>query len=405
MNKKVNKKMKPTILFLISNFKEVNTGKGGHYYSFLTTLKALKRSNHQYEFKGISIGDFVPSALVNQNLGHVFTSLPNYEVAVRKILEQCKGQNVVLIHAFDYFAAEFARRISNVLKVKYITTKAGGAQFKRDIPLGENLVVYHKKDEQYYRSINFNAPKNVHLINARASKPEFCEDVPFIFGNNRTAFKIIRVCRIGAKYQESIQQAIHLVEFLNKRGLFAQLVIVGHVEDKEVLKSFAYNPLYTSFKTTERFTRNASRFIVRADAVVGVGRSVQEAFALGKIVFSPVKGEKYPQLLSETNLEVFSDNNFSMRIEKADLNVFQNIEEIYSVLSNKVSVKKLKLWTEETFYSHFDISIAINKLNDIYEHLISEKFERRYVFDLYSAFWHKMFLERKKLGKVLKKYV
>ncbi len=391
--------MKINVLLLISNFKEVNTGRGGHYYSFLETFLNLKCQDSEIEFHALSIGEQSPLPFVGMEIIHVFSSIDEHHISTEKVLEFAKIKGIKVIHAYDYISAEIARRVCTKYKANYIVTKAGGATLKPDIPIPPNLIVFHKNDFTYFKNKKLNKPKALYLMKARASTPSFNSEIKEIFNNSLTQFKLIRICRIGTKYKESIQQAINLVSYLNESGIKAKLVVIGYIEEQEVFDSLNKNEGLVEFNTCDEFTNGASKFIKQADAVIGVGRSVQEALALRKIVFSPVVGQKYPQLLCDENFEIFADNNFSMRVEKKHIDRYLEISDIKTILECPQSIYKLKEWGRSKFESEFDINLATSKLIKIYKELDKVSYKGSFLFNSYSNIWHNLFKYRYELGQ------
>lgn len=357
------------IYLSIAYFSGFNSGAGGHYYSLLTMAKCLRSNNIDVAI--IVFGDQVPISYENSGFDIFIVKKRIFDVWNLKL----PIKNSDVIHSFDRISSYYSRILSLKKKCGAVYTKCGGptywsTRFKVPfyVPKFSDVVCFSKKDFDYIK--DWRKDSRVHLIPNRVFGLK--TDVDRLSklrrdlrGKIKSSDKIIlRICRIGTTYKESIVQTINLSDFYNKNGFSTRAVIIGKIQDKSV-----YDELATStsgiFVTDEFFHTNASELIDIADFSVGVGRGFMESSAFGKVMFATINSSPLPVLVTSSNFQTLFSNNFSSR-NSLDPSAFESEKKLLlSVFDNNNSydLRRLSLgW----FKDYFDMATVFTKYHNLY---------------------------------------
>lgn len=324
------------VIFIISCFKNNNTGKGGHFYSLLHVARELSE-----DYKIFVVGDFFPPVYKDQQKIVSFISSGRR----KKILQAVHdiGVNKIsIVHAFDKTAAGYGDYLSSRIKKPFVVTKAGGKPMPKSVLPFENMVVFQKEDLDNINSRLLSKPKKIALIPNRVPAPTYYgynRKNPFASSSSQV-LKILRIARYSNIYLESIIQAIGLHKKLLDEQLPSELVVIGAIQDESVFEYLVknYKMQNVSFISSSDYTENAADFIVHSDIVVGTGRGFIEGMAHGKMVFFPVRGKSIPCFTNNENYEEAFYKNFSPRIvENNAINVDKAYSDFLKVLSCKRS--------------------------------------------------------------------
>ena len=355
---------------VIANIKEGNTGRGGHYYSFLEIRNAL-RALDGVEVLSVSIGDEVPVPYRNDDAHkHYYCTLDSIGDVVASLCLECHAHNVSFLHAYDDVSAYVVSRVCQLINLRYLVTKCGGPAAKWYYPTHPNMVVFHQDDFSRYKKQNKHE-NNVWLLPGRvaAYSPQSIERERLSpSALHQDAFKVVRIGRIGETYKKAIMQAIFLVKELNKAGFRSTLSVIGYVESSEVLGELhQVADDSVSFHTDEQTTRNASDHLRDFDAVVATGRGAQEAFSASKVVFAPILDDEHPQLVDELNFDYFMASNFSLRVRKNDLSSkYLDLDELIDEVRT-LDRERYFRWQSYVFQSLFSVGKTANSLREIYK--------------------------------------
>jgi glycosyltransferase involved in cell wall biosynthesis len=368
------------IVFFISVFKE---GSGGHYYSLVTTANALKKSGLDVEICQIGLNKSpVISSLISPEIRvrYFYTSIFLVPLVAIKIFFLYRGKDIVL-HPFDEYAYFFSRMISP----KIILTKCGGGNSKIYFPGVDDIIVYSK--ENYNNLLALKKWKNIYLLPNRVS-PFLQDEQNCKILRKECAVNIIfmRITRIGDYYKKSIQDSISLVKKLNQEGVQCKLLVVGVVYENDVyLNLRKKGGEHVVWKTDPNYTINAKRLISSADFFIGTGRSIMEAMYAGCAVLTPVSGRKYPELVTEKNIESFMATNFSER-NNPSLSESGSISSIIELCKNPYKLKEQRALVGFFFSKYFDISNVIENYIDIYKKVQKVQKGRKIFFSIDLVF-------------------
>lgn len=358
------------IVYLISNYKGINTGRGGHYYSLLQMAEEISKNS---KILIISIGDKQPAIFSNiEYAHHLKASLITMPFLVKKISKLIKDQEnkeINVIHGYDEFTVYLLRKLSKLFSCEMVLTKCGGA-IKKNLPCVPKLIVFHSKDYEFYK--NNKAIGKVYKIPNRVK--------PTIYNSDRINqlnkiyedgyFHIVKIGRIGKYYFNTLKQAINLAEIFCKNKKI-KLILIGYLESPffaNQLKSYAKQKnVELEFFSDSKFTRNASELIWGAELVIGTGRGAMEALSAGKLLFFPVSGRDLPCLFDVNTAEYAMENNFSERTKiPENLNYYFSQSMILDLIKNEDVIKEKIEFGRKIFNEHFCVMSGAQYLYEVY---------------------------------------
>ncbi|MDP1542356.1 MAG: hypothetical protein Q8L99_04325 [Polycyclovorans sp.] len=365
------------IVYVVGNYKDYNTGRGGHYYSLSQMLNGIKK------FKSgmvVSVGHEKPQALkfVDDSY-HVHSNDPSCDVS-KKIEKILIGKKVDLIHAYDYNSSITASILAERLNVPFLLTKCGGKPPRFYHPSYRNIVLFHEADKDIF-NLRLFRPKRIEVIPNRVSKVSYDKERALSIFGRKGRYTFFKIGRIGKAYESSIRQAIVLVSMLNEIGFECQLFTIGYVENDNILssiKSFSEaRSGFFSFFTDERETRNAADLLGYCDAAIATGRGAMEAISAGKIVLFPCQDSTTPCILVPETLDLALRENFSERVVVPKNKMkYTDAEEIVKKISSSAFSGDNKFFTASIFEELFSIERGAIRLNDYYDSIIGNEINR-----------------------------
>jgi len=342
-------------------------GSGGHFYSFKTTVTALSDTN---TIVVVNIGLY-ESPIVNSIQGvkvyNVYFNGLNFLNLLFSIIKIIKYEKPNIIHSFDIFP--FLRIFSFLYRIPLINNKCGGPNPDKWFPIVRHLILYSKENLDYFKKNPSYRNTKLYFIPNRILKVKIDEVrlqklKTTLITNGKV---ILRISRISSYYKESLVQAINLSNKLYEDGVDNTLVILGLVQEKDVLeelKLIANNNVI--FINNKEFTQSASELINIADIVIGTGRGLMEAASLGKALLTPMKNSKHPVLLTVSNFENLFYYNFSERNELSDFNEIANYRNIKKIIIDQKQLKASQEFATYTFEQYFNIKNKITAFSEIY---------------------------------------
>lgn len=358
------------VIYLISCFTGINSGSGGHYYSLRTLVDSCV-----HEYKIVVLGDFFPQALSGVDKVS-FVRCARNDYLRKNLLAEFHSGEINIVHAYDYLSGLFGSQLARTIDVPLVVTKPGGPPIRSWLPKFKNMIVFHQADYEVLCGARFLGAINVALIPNRVASPTINSERLSPFPSDKRALNVIRICRIGRPYRESIFQAISLVNELNSRNISARLAVIGTIQDGEVYKevkaaiSSCSNAVLC---TSSEFTVNASELIKFSDLVVGTGRGAIEAMAAGKLIFFPVRNQSIPCFLTEHNYSAAFHHNFSPRIvEDADVNAYEALERFVRIVCEG-RLADCQIYAKRIFKRDHDIKSGLLKVYRFYSDAQTEK--------------------------------
>ena len=386
------------IVYLISSYRGMNTGKGGHYYSLMTISKEIAKSE---DVLIINIGNFKAPALeeFDKKVIYIHNTFLNTPLVFKKLVSILKNKKTTAIHSFDKHAILFGRYLSHKYNVPLISTKCGGPSYSakenivaRYFPKIKIQTVFHQKDKEFFEKID--SIEKLELISGRVkfdtSLVKYSQEIEDFYKD--IELKMMRICRIGDFYFETITAMISFLEEQLKLNKKSRLIIIGHVEDdkfiyklQDLIKSKSLSE-YVLILTDSHHTINASGFLYYSNIVMGTGRSFMEAAAYGHIMLAPVANSKFPTLATLENIEILESNNFSTRIPKSNTtDYYQKKDKWNNLFNNKTEKKEYSHWIKTRFNTHYSIESASKKYLELYKlkktaEILSFDFIKHFIF-------------------------
>ncbi len=354
------------ILFLIS---VMGHGRGGHAHSLDHISRQLIKS---VDAKIIAIGPG-DSPILRKNpifAGHFhFTGLNIFKLQ-KKLKQFINQYQPDVLHFFDAVAYNIVRILINTEKYKIIVNKCGGPNPKH-YPYVKNLVLFSQENLAWFQKQSKYIKTNIHLIPNRVKT--LTADKTFQPINKCSdQFVFMRICRIGAGYKKSIMDSINLIEILKTSKISnVKLYVIGVVEDIDFYRSLESHPLVKDnlvvVLSDSVYTIDASKMLYLADAVIGTGRGLMEAASLGIPLLVINSAGEMPVLLTRDNFYDAFKTNFSERniFEKFSNEV--NLQNITSLIKDKIFYKDNSRFSKEMFDTYFNIEKAEEAYKKVYE--------------------------------------
>lgn len=305
------------ILYIISCYSGVSVGNGGHYYSLREISTTISKFIPGTRVEILVLGDLFPSPLkgLDVPVTHInfIGSLPT--TFLKRIMLFGKEFNPTHVHCFDNKSYFFGWLIADATNAKRFLTKPGGPNPKFFFPYCPSIICFSQENQQYLCSLPRLKGARIELLPQRVSKPTvYIERISRLRELVGDGPVILRICRIGRYYEQSIRQTVNLVRALKSSDFEVSAVIVGTPESTEALAAFKeYAGDDAMFVTDISFTHLAASLLPIAIGVVGTGRNLIEAALLDIPVFTPIHGNELPTLVTIENLEQLAKTNFSER--------------------------------------------------------------------------------------------
>lgn len=370
---------KKTICFLIFAVGKAN---GGHYRSLRTIAETFMEEfnvfiiNLGYTHSPIISESRVPSYFV------FFNGL-NILRPKREIGEIFDIKQVDLLHSFDFQSLLIGKLLSNKYSIPLIFTKCGGPNPKGYYPWNSIISLFSEENYAYFKNLPKYKYSVIKLISNRAE--DFETDYEKI-ARLQEKFQIekeiviLRICRISRFYLKSIMQSINLLNHLNEENNNVKLLIVGNIQDQNVYEriiELTKENNNIAVVTEDDFTLNAKEIIEIADLVIGTGRGFMEASSKSKVMLCPSSYGTFPVLVTENNFEKAFDKNFSERVEFTSMEEKESLQEIQSLLSNELALKKEKRESYNRYLENFSMIKGEIKYRELYSEAIFTPIKRK----------------------------
>ena len=342
-------------------------GQGGHFHSLNHISREIAKENN---IGIISIGPGFSPVVSNNPFFFKHINFNGFRVLnfKKQIQLVVKDFSPEIIHFFDSKSYLLVKPFIDK-KSKYVLNKCGGPSPKKTFPYIKNLVLFSQEDYIWFKKYkpfeNSNItliPNRVHAINLNGFKP---------IAKDKENFTFVRIARIGSGYKKSIIDSINLVDRLsNNKDLNVKLIVIGKVQATKVyneLLDLAKNNSSVEFITNDEYTKEASKMLYLADAVIGTGRSIMEAASLKLPILSIDKEGDIPVLLNEITFDDAFKTNFSER------NIYkkkgENFWEIVKMIEKPSYYRELSKFSYQMFLNNFDIKKATHEYQKVYSNV------------------------------------
>ena len=365
------------VLFLISNYSGFNTGRGGHYYSLRQMAETITKDR---EIITVVLGNApdLPAALLGmQSVYSVPTELHRQQQGLKRVIAKLQGLNclskLTAIHAYDAKSVYIGAHIAKKIEKPFVLTKCGGRSPKNFYPIVDTLIVFHKKDYDYF-SKNSSGYSDIHLIPNRvnsvaydATRERQIQEI-----RDAKAFNIFKIGRIGNDYHKTLTDTIRLCSQIQRENFPVHLSFIGYEESEKVtekLRDCAQQLNVTlSVYSDSDYTSRASELLWACDAAVGTGRGAMEALSAKKILLFPVSNFDYPCLFNEATAPYAMQDNFSERaLLPESLKGYCDPKQILTMITDDTYKRHLDDFGHRTFESCFNVEVGAKKVIDIYD--------------------------------------
>lgn len=365
------------ILYFISLF---GNGRGGHYYS-LNHISSKISENHEVRIVSIGIEDNNAVVLSNPNfLKHINFYGLNFLHLRIVLLRIFKEFSPDVFHCFDSHSYNLVRLFINTNKDNVIVNKCGGPNPQKTYPYVPNLILFSQENLDWFKNKRKFRDCYISLIPNRVMKIEL-DYMPL--NKEKDQFSFVRICRIDKDNRKTIFDSIILVEQLKKKG-FSQvkLYLIGVIRNFDLFSEINNNPLLKDgslvILTDIKYTKEASKLLYLADAVLGTGRSLMEAASLKKPLLTFDANSNIPVLLTKENFcDAFRTNFSSRNIFKETDRNFNNIERL---ISDKFYYNEVSTFSQQVFNDFFSLENSKEQYINVYDNSLKEN--RKIIMDI-----------------------
>ncbi|WP_272666343.1 hypothetical protein [Providencia sp. PROV174] len=360
-------------------FKFISTlghGRGGHFYDITAISEAL--DNEGIDITIIEIGIKKSPVIEKSSINHLFIYFNgfNFFSLIRKLVKLTKKEKPNVINSYDLISYSISRIISILTNTKIVLSKCGGPNpvKKEYFPKLTSIITFSKENYLFFSKNK--KIKGITLAPARSTR--VCIDDEYVNIIKKEAdsdFNFIRISRIDEHYRELFFQSLNLVNKLFELGYNVSLILIGVIQSKSLFNEIKAKDVHNLIVwfTTDNFTINSSRLLTSASICIGTGRGVMEASSLGLPILIPVREQKYPVLINDTNIDYFFDMNFSPRINLPEYNENLVINDIISLIENKEYYYDCENFSSSLFKNYFDVKNSIPPLISHYEKLSTKE--------------------------------
>lgn len=360
------------IAYVISAVSSDNTGMGGHYRSVLTLCESLKEKGVDVTI--FTLGDIFPPPFIQEKVPVVHVKFHGLLKLYRDFLNAVSTYNPTHLHAYDNKSFFFARLCARKLNRPVFLTKPGGPNRNRFFPFCRDIIVFSRENGDFLAKRRNLAKASFHHIPNRVTFPKQAIDKVRSLQERLEILDsetvVLRICRIGNYYRQSILQTINLGLALKNSGIACRVIIVGYVQDKSVFEEIttiaANSAVRIDVITDPIYTQRASEIISIADLVVGTGRSLMEAATLGRICFTPILASKTPALVDASNYSQLEATNFSERNEVLGFSSEKDTDKVLHLLSEKSTLLEYKEYITKIAEDRFSVDGAVPRYIQIY---------------------------------------
>ncbi len=347
-----------TIFF--SSRSNVNTGKGGAYFSLIVYKKILSNA---YSPKLIHLNALMHKTVIDEETDLLLSPLDSNNQNYRKLKTYFKEvKPVVFISFSNHPLILYVRWLCLINKCKFIYVKAGGPNYHLE-QFYKNVIFFSKENYLFCEGSSY-----VKAFRSRYVKAFIISNRinPFVINEKRlldlqsihtyptnNVIKILRVSRLNKTYLPVFLATINLHKCLQDRGIAVMTHLIGYEEDKSItsaIKNAIGATQGITLYTEDYYTHNSKELIPLYDIIVGIGRGFWEGVACDKFTLGYTNNADIPVLVTKDNIEIFKEYNFSTRVNLPEADTFIDNISIFTSLSNRMNyIKFLKNEFDESY--------------------------------------------------------
>jgi len=333
-------------------------GRGGHFHSLNHISQKL---GEKHEVKIISIGPGKSDIIESNPHFHKHIKFKGFDFfKLKKIIrKESRLFKPDIYHCFDVGSYNIIRLIISSRKNKLILNKCGGPN-PTQFPYVSNLILFSVENKEWFEGKRKFRNTNIYLIPNRVNQLALDSEFQPI-EKHQDDFIFVRICRIHRLYKKSIQDSMNLIsQLLSAKLKNIKLYVIGVVLDTDLLDDLKNSELvkngHVIFLTDPEYTKEASKMLYLADAVIGTGRGLMEAASLRKPVLAIDKNRETPVMLNETYFDDAFKTNFSERNTFIQLNPDENLKNIIRLIRDKSYYSEISEFAFNCFEQFFNLS-------------------------------------------------
>ena len=365
-------------------------GRGGHFHSLNHISKEI---GNEHDVKIISIGPG-KSNIIESNphfLKHLFFNGFNFLELSRELKKYQDSIKPNFFHCFDQDSYNIVRLFISTTHNKVIVNKCGGPNPRR-YSYVPNLILFSQENLDWFSKQQKFKNTNIDLVPNRVKKIVINSKFQPII-KDEDKFVFIRICRVGKIYEKSILNSIYLIEYLISQKIKnIVLYVIGVVEDLDVFNELNKHKLvekgFVIFLKEDIYTKEASKMLYLADAVIGTGRGAMESSSLGIPILGINSNNKIPVLLDESQFFSAFKTNFSERNVFSDFDEDVNLKKISKLVLNKEYYIQNSIFSKKMFDEYFNLI----KVRDSYPNCYNKSINfKRKIFSDFPLILHTIF--------------
>lgn len=347
-------------------------GQGGHIQSLLNIISEIKQRDNKKNI--YLIGPSGSKIEYFKNIGVNYIEIDNkgrFQLInlIRfslKIFSLSVRNHIDVIHSMDYESLK-PSIISNIfLKKVLIFTKAGGppASKKLKYPFVSKLIVFSKELLDNFLITQKHLAKNTVLIKERIVVNKYSEiknsSNKMVIAMRFDSQKKVMLDNLFFELQKlKIDEQIQL-QLCGDGPLISNYKAIGKSIEKN------NNKIKLSFMGEISSVEKLNDLYNKSFLIIGHGRGIMEAMALGKAVVLLHYDTKGSSLILKNNIENIAQYNFSGRkVNQKSLSLSETIEKHFS---DDKFLKKIGIYNKKYIQDNYDITIGVDKLLNVYRH-------------------------------------
>lgn len=350
-------------------------GQGGHINSTLSLISdliELKKVN-----KVFLIAPNGEKKELFEKLGVKYIKIKNCNnnllfsfLLVFTILKASFINKISLIHCMDYKSL-LGTIIANLFLLKPIVfTKAGGKAYKFPLPKISSVIVFSKEllNDFKTRDLYYKQEK-IFLIKERIKLEDFTKKVHTANNEDVSIFIAMRLYNEKKKLLENFFLELEKSDFSNN--------VTINIAGDGILKDYCKeNAKLIESKSNSNFKFNflgeinnklvLNKYYIESTIVVGHGRGIMEAMALGKPVVLLAFDKIGSALINKDNIFQAADYNFSGRNLTINETTLSLSEVLKFIFNKKLDTNSLGKFNSQFIKNEYDSKIGARKTQCIY---------------------------------------
>lgn len=347
-------------------------GKGGHYHSLDNISRGLA---NVINMKIITIGSSESPVLLNNPY---YAGSVNYNWLTLffiggRTLKKLKKFKPDIIHCFDAQSLLFISLSPYLWKKKFVYTQCGGMnENKLFSPLAHAVVLFSEENYCWYKSNRRFNNSRLYLIPNRIHCVEKLPSTHQNVKKDKNSFSFVKISRIEKYYKKGIIESLELVKHFKERQCNVVLYIIGVVQDAELFEQIrnrvVNEDLPVKFIHDDENTKQASKLLYLADAVIGTGRGAMEAMTLGIPTLAHIQNTNtpLPVLVSQESFNDLFKTNFSERGQLENITINACAAGLERLIINKQYYSELSVFSKSQAEAFFLIKNAKEKYQSMY---------------------------------------